>query len=224
MKTALIGTVGDSIIPLIEHINKLKPDLVYFIHSKKTKRFAEDIKDKTNVSEYRYELLDSHEDVDEAFFKSYNCINNLLKEDFKVIGNFTAGTKTMSAGLAMACVEIGCPYEYGTGNRDESGNVTKYIGNVSQVNPYEKQAIHEFKRGKLFFDKYQFSAAHENFKLAKIKLNNKYQELIKLYQQADIFIRIIDFYHSCNKNQVILLPELFFGIYVCIFYCGMLYL
>ena len=199
MKIALVGTVGDSIVPLIEHINVLKPNLVFFIHSKKTKKFADDIKNKTDAQEYRYTLLNNHEDVHEAFSKSLDCINVLLKEDFNVIGNFTAGTKTMSAGLAMACVEKGCQYEYGTGNRNEFGTVTTYGGNIPQENPYEKQAIHEFKRGKLFFDNYQFLAARENIKLAKIKLDNSDSNLDKLKQQADIFIRIIDFYDYWDK-------------------------
>ena len=199
MKVALIGTVGDSTPPLIEHINILKPHLVYFIHSKKTKKFADDIKSNTNAGEYRYKLLDNHEDVDEAFSKAMDCINELLKENYEVIGNFTAGTKTMSAGLAMACVEKDCKYEYGTGNRDETGAVTTYSRNVPQENPYEKQAIHEFKRGRLFFDKYQFLAASENFRLAKDKLNDQDLKLKNLKSLAEIFIAIIDFYEAWDK-------------------------
>lgn len=199
MKIALIGTVGDSTPPLIEHINKLNPQLVYFIHSKKTEKFARDIQLSTEADEYRYVLLDDHEDVYEAFSKSQDCINELLKEDFKVIGNFTAGTKTMSVGLAMACVEKECQYEYGTGDRNPAGSVTSYSRNVPQENPYEKQAIHEFKRGKLFFDEYQFLAARENFNQALIKLNNQDSKFKNLKLQAKIFIRIIDFYESWDK-------------------------
>lgn len=199
VKNAIIGTVGDSINPLIEHINSVKPDLVYFIHSYKTKKSAFHIQRLTNVEEYRYKLLNDHEDVNEAFSKSLECIDELFKENYIVVGNFTAATKTMSVGLAMACVEKHCGYVYGTGDRDkESGNVKIYGRDILQVNPYEKQAINEFKRGKLLFDECQFLAARENFKQALIKLNED-SNLNNLKLQADIFIRIIDFYELWDK-------------------------
>lgn len=194
-KVAIIGTVGDSSNPLIEHINNVKPDLVCFLYTQRTKDKITLIKDETDADEYIDIHLDNPNNVDDTFSKSLNIINDLLKREYEVIGNFTPGTKPMSVGLAMACVEKNCEYEYGYGKRDKlTGMSTKFEANVSQENPYEKYAINQFKRGRWFFNKYQFLASYENFKYAFDELDD---ENLKI--RSDILIKIVEFYDDWDK-------------------------
>lgn len=194
-KTAIIGTVGDSIDPLINHINKDNPDLVCFIYTERTEKQISIIKEKIAAGEFMEIFLDNPNSVDDTFSKSLNVINDLLRQGYDVIGNFTPGTKPMSVGLAMACVEKNCDYEYGYGDRDkETGMSTVYKENVSQENPYEKYAINQFKRGRWFFNKYQFLASYENFKSAFDELDDE-----NLKARSDVLIKIVEFYDDWDK-------------------------
>ena len=183
MKTALILTIGQATEPSIIRINKLKPDLVYFIHSIKSKENSLFIIEETGIGNYKFKQLNDHESVDDSFIKSLECINELEQDNYKVIGDFTVGTKPMVAGLVMACIEKNCEYVY----LGESGEDSRHDGmgpvksgqekTKNQENPYENYAINEFRSGREFFDKYQYLAAHENFSNAMSKL--KYSDLKK---------------------------------------------
>ena len=195
MKTALICTVGDSYDPIVKHIINLKPDLVYFLFTEKTGKNIELIVNQTDIKCFDKEILNFPNNIDETFSKSLNIISNLLRKNYKVIGNFTAGTKPMSAGLAMACVERRCGYEYGDGERDEkTGMSISFKENIIQDNPYEKYAINEFKRGRWFFNKYQFLASLENFKHASEILDGG-----NLKTRSDMLVKIVSFYESWDK-------------------------
>ena len=198
-KTALILTIGQATEPSIKRINTLEPDFVYFIHSTKSKENALFIIEETGVKNYKFKLLDDHESVDDAFIKSLDCINE-LKDDYKVIGDFTVGTKPMVAGLVMACIDQDCKYVY-LGESDEDSR-HEGMGPVksgqektkNQENPYENYAINEFRSGREFFDKFQFAAAFDNFSNAEKKL--KY---LDLKQRSNIFMKIVRFYDSWDK-------------------------
>ena len=70
-KTALILTIGLATEPSIKRINSLKPDLVYFIHSKKSKENALFIIEETGIENYLFKQLSDHESVDNSFLKSH---------------------------------------------------------------------------------------------------------------------------------------------------------
>ena len=199
-KTALILTIGLATEPSIKRINSLKPHLVYFIHSKKSKENALFIIEETGINNYDFKELDDHESVDDAFIKSLECINELKDQGYEVIGDFTVGTKPMVAGLVMACIEGKIEYKYLGESDDDSredgmGPVRSgFEQTKDQENPYENRAINEFKSGKEFFDKYQFIAARENFLNAGKKL--KYSDL---KERSELFIKIVDFYESWDK-------------------------
>lgn len=199
-KTALIVTIGKATEPTVKRINGLNPDLVYFIHSKKSKENSLFIIEETNLKNYRFKLLDDHESVDDAFAKASECINELKKEDYTIITDFTVGTKPMTAGLVMASIEHDCDYKYvgeadENSREDELGPVKSgFEKNKDQENPYEKYAINEFRSGREFFDKYQFSASLENFTHALDKLSESDLKL-----RSDLFIKLVSFYDSWDK-------------------------
>ena len=198
-KTALILTIGQATEPSIIRINKLKPDLVYFIHSIKSKENALFIIEETGITNYKFKQLSDHESVDDSFMKSLECINE-LKEDYNIIGDFTVGTKPMVAGLVLACIDQECDYVY-LGESDENSRHDG-MGPVKsgqektkdQENPYENYAINEFRSGREFFNKYQFIAAFENFNNAEMKL--KYPDL---KERSKIFVKIVRFYEAWDK-------------------------
>lgn len=199
-KTALILTIGKATEPSIKRINQLKPDLVYFIHSKKSKENSLLIIEETEIDNYKFKLLSNHEDLEDSFTNSLECINELEKENYEISIDFTVGTKPMVAGLAMASTEKGYKPLY-LGESDENsrhedmGPVKSGMEETKiQENPYENYAINEFKGGRNFFDKYQFLSSYENFLNAKYKL--KYPDL---KERLEIFIKIVSFYDAWDK-------------------------
>ena len=209
-KIGLILTIGLATEPSIKRINHLKPDFVYFIHSKKSKENALFIIEETNITNYAFKVLDDHESVDDSFVKSLECIAELQEDDYEVIGDFTVGTKPMVAGLVMACIEKNCDYKYlGESSEDsrKDGMGPVKSGeekNKDQENPYENYAINEFRRGKVLFNKYQFLAARDNFTQANEKLI--YSDL---KERANLFIKIVNLYENWDKfsDEVKILNE-----------------
>ena len=199
-ETALILTIGLATEPSIKRINALKPHFVYFIHSKKSKENALFIIEETNISNYKFKELDDHESVDDTFIKALECIRELKENGYEVIGDFTVGTKPMVAGLVLACIEEKIEYKYLGESDDESredgmGPVKSgFEKTKDQENPYENYAINEFKSGKEFFDKCQFTAARDNFIKAESKLKHSV-----LKERTQLFIRIVEFYDSWDK-------------------------
>lgn len=198
-KNALILTIGQATEPSIKRINQLKPDFVYFIHSIKSKENALFIIEETGIENYKFKLLEDHESVDDSFIKSLECINE-LEDEYNIIGDFTVGTKPMVAGLVMACIDKNCEYVY-LGESDEDSRHDG-MGPVksgqektkNQENPYENYAINEFRSGREFFDKYQFTASYENFTNAELKL--KYSDL---KERSKMFVKIVRFYDAWDK-------------------------
>lgn len=194
-KIAIIATVGDSSEPLINHINNTNPNLVCFLYTTRTEKNIDFIVAKSNIEKHIDIFLKNPNNVDDTFSKSLNSINDLLRKGYEVIGNFTPGTKPMSVGLAMACVEKKCAYEYGYGDRDkETGMSKSFKENISQDNPYEKYAINQFKRGRWFFNRYQFLASHENFKYASDIVDDE-----NLKKRSDLLIKLVNFYDNWDK-------------------------
>lgn len=199
-KTALILTIGKATEPSIIRINKLKPDFVYFIHSKKSKENSLFIIEETGIENYKFKCLDNHEDLEDSFAKSLECINELKKENYELYMDFTVGTKPMVVGLAMASIQEGYKPlylgEFNENSRHENmGPVKSGMEKTKiQENPYENYAINELKRGRDFFDKYQFLASYENFLNAENKL--KYNDL---KERLKIFIKIVSFYDVWDK-------------------------
>lgn len=198
-KTALILTIGQATEPSIKRINKLEPDLVYFIHSTKSKENALFIIEETGIKNYKFKQLDDHESVDDSFMKSLECINE-LKDDYEIIGDFTVGTKPMVSGLVMACIDKECQIVY-LGESDENSRhdgmgpvISGQEKTKDQENPYENYAINEFRSGREFFNKYQFIAAFENFNNAEMKL--KFDDL---KERSKIFVKIVRFYDAWDK-------------------------
>ena len=203
-KKALIVTVGDAVNPLIKHINKLKPNFVVFIHTDDYKYKADEIvnnsflKSKIKSSDYEYQLINDPQTITDTFRQSLIWIFDLKSKNYEVMGDITAATKTMSVGLSMACSEEGCDYYYNGESskeaRDQYGRVKDgYEKTILQSNPNDEVYYREYKRGMLFFDKYQFLASKENFIQSKKTSNPLIKDL------SGILIRIVKFYDLWDK-------------------------
>ncbi len=197
--------------------NKLSEDLFLKItevvteHKKNTEEYI--ISNINNILENSnfeddiiiHEEIRDHESLDNSFTVSKNVFNNFKDRDkFNVKVDFTGGTKPMVSGIVLAVVEgnfTNFEFRY-VGSKKSSKRTKKGLGIVEngseitkiQYNPYEKYGITEFKRGKNFFDSYQFKEASENFKNAFETLDEGPRKDLSKY-----YMKLSRFYHSWDK-------------------------
>lgn len=223
MQKALVLSVGGSEEPLIYSIKKFKPDFIYFLHSKDTKKSVYKILDEFDyeTSQYSLKELNNEQSLEESFSKSREIISS-LKNDYDVNVDFTGGTKPMVAGLVLAAIGEECKYSYvgstkGREGRDKDGVgvvVSGFEEIISQKDPYDLYAVVEFNRGMDFFNKYQFTAAKSNFSAASEKLEdenlkelaNLYVDLVELYDVWDKFNNLTTVKKTLNiylENQIL---------------------
>ena len=204
----LILTVGGSPEPLIYSINEFKPDAILFLHTPETFNECGKIINETgfNESKVEYAEIKDAESLDDSFavaksaFVKFNDYNK-----YDVIVDFTGGTKPMVSGVVLAMIEgnySNFRFSY-VGSKDSESRNKNGVGVVKdgseitkmQINPYKKYAITEFKRGKNFFNTYQFEASAENFNCAKNRLESDIGE----YNLATLYLDIVNFYQKWDK-------------------------
>ncbi len=135
MNTVLILTVGGSDAPLVEAIKHYQPDFIFFICSGGTGPQAsrkmvddegENIISKSGYkSEYKIIEVSDPDSFEEVFQKTKEIIEDAKKlNPREIIADFTGGTKTMSAVLAMLSVlDFDCKPSLTTGPRRDLNRV-----------------------------------------------------------------------------------------------------
>lgn len=206
MQKALVLSVGSSPEPLIYSIKTYKPDFIYFLHSKDTRKHVDITLDEFDYDSSQYSLkeLNNEQSLEESFSKSREIISS-LKKDYDVHVDFTGGTKPMVAGLVLAAIGEECKYSYvgstkGREGRDKDGVgvvVSGFEEIISQKDPYDLYAVVEFNRGMDFFNKYQFTAAKSNFIAASEKLEDEH-----LRELANLYVDLVELYDVWDKFNV----------------------
>ena len=152
-KTALIVTVGGSYKPVVSAINDLGPDYIVFICSEDTavtktkgsytqilssgnviKAEATDeratlpnIPTQVGIKSDQFEVVKVHpDDVDDVYRVASEAIARLhAKSYIKIVCNYTGGTKSMTAALVIAGLDIpGVELEFVSGARSNLDKVT----------------------------------------------------------------------------------------------------
>lgn len=213
--------------------NLFDTEKFYLTISDESKMFKENIDDYINKNMpsilnqdsfdnivFRAEIKD-HESLDNSFSVSKKVFNNFNDDSqYEVIVDFTGGTKPMVSGVVLAVVEgnfTNFEFRY-VGSEHSARRTKKGLGIVEdgseitklQYNPYEKYGITEFKRGKNFFNTYQFESAATNFENAfnsleegpEKELSKYYLQLSNFYQSWDKFNSKIKVYNEeLNKYE-----------------------
>ena len=173
---------------------------------------------ETNASENFFIIMEeipNHQEIESSFVLSKRILPKFDKDHYEVRVDITGGTKTMSSGLVLGVVEGDYNYEIvyvGTDNAE--GRAKRGLGTVKtgmeinkvQINPFKKYAITEFKRGKNFFDTYQFNASLKNFESAKeslSKFNSSEESLEDKNKEilSETLIDIVTLYDKWDKFE-----------------------
>jgi len=207
-KNVLVATVSN-VSSLVEIINEIEPEKVYFMPSNESIGIIEEVISEIEFEfEYEVVLIENAYDTQECFDKSRELILRLIKNGDYVNVDYTGGSKTMTAGLALASSGTGCRFTY-VGSKDKNGRDRDGKGNVRdgfekvivQFDPFETKAVFEIDRAKQFFNNYQFAAALKSFQDARNKIDDSGFVDEDLLYRTDCYIDLVKFYDSWDKFE-----------------------
>jgi CRISPR-associated protein (TIGR02710 family) len=185
---AIVLSVGESYQPLVLSICAVQPEKIYFLHTEKTENNIDTIVDvlKLRPRQYQKELVDP---VDPTAI--YQSIKRILAQfdPSSIAIDFTGGTKSMSAGMAMAAGLIGADLIYISSKWISS--IRKPEAGTEELtlvpNPYEVFGDVEMKQAEELWAQGEYNAAAEIFgSLSKRLPEHAYfQVLMKLARAYD---------------------------------------
>ena len=167
---AVIISVGGTPEPIVKSLINHKPEFVCFFASQQTIDNIGEIKSRLkreNVNFKDYKIIcEDAENLVHCYEEALLCSKKLKEHGInpeKVVVDYTAGTKTMTAALALATVGHGYSFSYvGGGKRTKNGQGVVISGTevVKQgVSPWQLFAVEEKKRISLFVSSFQYEAA-----------------------------------------------------------------
>ncbi|MBF0121386.1 MAG: TIGR02710 family CRISPR-associated protein [Desulfobacterales bacterium] len=167
---AMIISVGGTIEPIVTSLLQHKPEYVCFFASQQSIDKIGEIKDKLRekgllIKDYKV-ICDNVDDLLHCYEKALECAEKIKKEGIdasQVIVDYTGGTKTMTAAIALATVGHGYNFSYvGGKERTKEGLGIVVSGTEvvkTGVSPWHIFAVEEKKRISLFVSSFQYEAA-----------------------------------------------------------------
>lgn len=229
MKTLLAVTVGGSCVPIVKAISDYRPDFVIFIVSsgKQGSRSMVDgdlnpcrnqnqdplpnIVEQTRLSSSQYDFveLDDPDSLEACYRKILENLDQRYSNspEWRKIADYTGGTKTMTASLVIAALQLGWELSVVRGDRTDLVKVREGTELASLVNAWEVRAYQQLNQAEELFNQFGYSsAAHIAETLMRIaplsaELKQRIQRFVSLARGFDAWDR---FDH--NRAQNILEP------------------
>jgi len=217
--TLLICTVGGSPEPIVASLKQWRPMRVLFVHTPQTK---DDVATKVvskaheegvNLDAGRYDLFELPNGQDLAI-----CLDHLRQltpvvsewiargAAFRVVVDFTGGTKCMSAAIAIQASRWPCVFSYVGGNERTKDGVGVVVSGtekvVHQTNPWDAlghQAVEDYV---VLFDQHAFLAAANvaTVTMKRVSRPDRKREFAVLEQLAKALYAWDRFDHTTSKN------------------------
>jgi CRISPR-associated protein (TIGR02710 family) len=177
-QTLLICTVGGSPEPLVVAIKATRPRRVLFVTTKETREQVDSRivplarQEGSDLDAGRYNLLElpdaqDLEDILSRLRRLTPQVEDWLGrgEAFKVVVDFTGGTKCMSAALALQAQRWRCVFSYVGGTERTKGGVGVVVSGKEQIlhtqNPWDALGFPAVEEFSLLFDRRTYAAATE---------------------------------------------------------------
>jgi CRISPR-associated protein (TIGR02710 family) len=221
--TLLIATVGGSPEPIVASLKHWRPSRALFVTSPQTRPEVEGkvlpLAQQEGV-DLAVGCYDCHEVPDAQDFTS--CVRkmrDLVPEvsrwlargpDYEVVVDYTGGTKTMSAAVAVQAHSWGCRFAYVGGSERTKNDVGVVVSGKEQVlhvrNPWEALGCQAIEDARTLFDQAAYGAAGQLLQRAFLRVQDpaRKRELSALKTLADAYDSWDRFQH---RDAVRLLGE-----------------
>jgi hypothetical protein len=185
---AMIISVGGTPEPLVKSILENKPDFVCFLASQQSLDLIGEV--KRQIKEQKHKLKDHKvicEDINNlvhCYEKAVECaerVREVCADPEEVVVDYTGGTKTMTAALAIATVGHGYQFSYVGGKERTKNGLGVVVSGTevveTRVSPWKIFAVEEKKRISQFICSFQYEAAISTMKQTMNVLEPGEQEL-----------------------------------------------
>ena len=163
-KIVLLVSVGGSGAPVIYSINSQKPDyIIYFTSRDSRKIVRHNIEPQLDYRPVDHDIIvtDDEQDLLVSVQALMQQLPQLLANwnlDYSALqGDYTGGTKTMSAALVLSLARAGCPYSYIGGSARDKENLGVVIDGREQMlyrkNPWDVLAVNDLQEIRLLFNR-----------------------------------------------------------------------
>jgi len=169
MKSMIIS-VGGTPEPIVSSLLNHRPEYVCFFASQQSLDRIGEIKNQLKekgleLKDYKV-ICDDAEDLVHCYEKALECTNRIAEQGVSselVVVDYTGGTKSMTAALALATIGHGYNFSYVGGvERTKNGLGIVVTGTeiIKQgISPWQIFAVEEKKRISLFVSSFQYDAA-----------------------------------------------------------------
>ncbi len=163
-KHVLLVSVGGSAEPVIYSINSQKPAyVIYFTSRDSRKTVRHGVEPELDYRLLDHEIIETEneEDLQVSVRVLLRRLPQLLAKwdlDYSVLqGDYTGGTKTMSAALVLCLSRFGCPFSYIGGTARDKDNLGVVINGREQMlyrkNPWDVLAVNDLQEIRLLFNR-----------------------------------------------------------------------
>lgn len=166
--SAALVSVGGSPAPILHVLLRHRPGHVWYLCSKDSRGNADEVQRQLDWHpQARFIEIERFEELGPCYRELRRKLPEILKETGiappSVLVDYTCGTKTMSAALVMAAMELFQQFSYVGGEQREKGGLGVVVGGKERVlyqdNPWTALAIREIERARDLWDGCQFDAA-----------------------------------------------------------------
>lgn len=155
MKKAMIISVGGSAEPIIYSLNHHKPELVYFIASKESSKYIEDILSLLAFQPIEWTTFEvsNVDSIDCCYEEAKKALEEIRRKfDGNIVVDYTGGTKSMSVALAFLASREGLGLYLVSGVRRDTERVVDGTEFSSKNNPWSILWDAKMKEIKAYFD------------------------------------------------------------------------
>lgn len=168
--TQLVLTVGGSPAPLVTAIRTLRPEFVVFLCSedangaKGSYQEVPEVVAATDLEPTDFEIvrIAKFDDLEVCYLESRRVLEGLRARmpHARIVADYTGGTKSMSAGLAMAAVDDGaCDLSLVTGTRADRERVSPGTEYARAVAVSTARARKQFEEAAARLERYDYTGA-----------------------------------------------------------------
>lgn len=165
MKKLLVISVGGSPEPVIASIDCQRPDLVAYLVSRGTRKVVRELVETAiahRPSDHEIIVTPDEQDMVATVEALQSGLTRLLEQwgECEIVGDFTGGTKAMSAALVLALAHRNARFSYMGGAERTKGGLGVVVDGHEQMlylaNPWDVLAIGCLREMELLFNRCRF--------------------------------------------------------------------
>jgi len=211
---AIVVSVGGTPAPVVFALNQARPEYICFFVSQQTRKMIEDeILPGLEFKPRHYDWITTPNA--DLLSESYSQLTKKLPEILEkweitpdqICVDYTGGTKTMSAALALATIDKSCCYSYIGGDERSKGGIGVVLNGKERMwfldNPWDEIAAFERREVAILFNKARYASAADILEKCISRVSKEKKPFFKALREMVLGYDAWDrFQHSKAKTHL----------------------